>query len=73
MRADADAEADTPHRRAHGAVRDDRKTIRKNGAPKNAVTTPIGSSAGEITIRARRSVNARNAAPKSRESGRIYR
>ena len=70
---DADAEADAPHRRAHGEVRDERKTMRKNGAPKNAVTTPIGSSAGEITIRARRSANARKAAPKSSESGRIDR
>ena len=29
-----------------------RSTIAKNGAPKNAVTTPIGSSAGETTVRA---------------------
>ena len=29
-----------------------RSTTAKNGAPKNAVTTPIGSSAGDITVRA---------------------
>ena len=52
-------------------VRDVRSTMRKNGAPKNAVTTPIGISAGEITIRARRSASARNAAPNSSDSGRI--
>src|SRR5207237_6226497 len=33
-----------------------RRTTAKNGAPKNAVTTPIGSSAGAITVRASTSV-----------------
>ena len=31
---------------------DVRRTSAKNGAPRNAVTTPIGSSAGEMIVRA---------------------
>jgi hypothetical protein len=46
-----------------------RRTTAKNGAPKNAVTTPIGSSPGEITVRAITSQRTRNAAPRISESG----
>ena len=38
----------------------------KNGAPKNAVTTPIGISSGASRVRAPRSVSARNAAAEQR-------
>ena len=50
-----------------------RRTRAKNGAPKNAVTTPMGSSAGAATVRARTSARTRNAAPKQSESGRTIR
>ena len=50
-----------------------RRTMRKNGAPINAVITPIGSSAGLTTVRARRSVATRNAAPRIMDIGRIRR
>ena len=46
-----------------------RSTSAKNGAPKNAVTTPIGSSPGEITVRAITSASTRNPAPAISESG----
>ena len=46
-----------------------RRTIAKNGAPRKAVTTPMGSSAGERTVRATTSVRARKPAPASSESG----
>ena len=46
-----------------------RSTATKNGAPTNAVTTPMGSSAGAITVRATRSAAPRNAAPPSSDSG----
>ena len=39
-----------------------RRTIAKNGAPKNAVTTPIGSSAGDSTVRAMTSAKTRKPA-----------
>src|SRR4029079_8302028 len=56
--------------RAHAAIlRDVRSTTAKNGAPKNAVTTPIGSSAGESAVRAITSARTRNPAPTSTESG----
>ena len=48
-----------------------RSTRTKNGAPKNAVTTPMGISAGEATVRARRSASTRNAPPNSSDSGRM--
>ena len=46
-----------------------RSTTAKNGAPKNAVTTPIGSSAGDITVRAITSAKTRKPAPTITESG----
>src|SRR5688500_11347448 len=56
--------------RVHGAtVLVIRRTTAKKGAPKNAVKTPIGSSAGATTVRARRSASTRNAAPKASERG----
>ena len=45
------------------------QTSKKKGAPKKAVTTPMGNSAGEINVRATRSVSTRKAAPKRRDSG----
>ena len=41
----------------------------KNGAPKNAVTTPIGVSAGSVSTRPGMSARMRNAAPTSSDSG----
>jgi len=56
--------------RTHVAIlRDVRSTTAKNGAPKNAVTTPIGSSPGESAVRAITSARTRNPAPTSTESG----
>src|SRR5581483_1283351 len=56
--------------RAHVAIlRAVRSTTAKNGAPKNAVTTPIGSSAGESAVRAITSVRTRKPAPTSTDSG----
>src|SRR5262249_47537199 len=46
-----------------------RRTTAKNGAPRKAVTTPIGSSAGERTVRATTSARTRKPAPASSESG----
>src|SRR5207248_11393953 len=40
-----------------------RRTTAKNGAPKNAVTTPIGSSEGDSTVRATTSVRTRKPPP----------
>ena len=40
-------------------------TIAKNGAPQKAVTTPIGSSGGETTVRATTSARTRKPPPKS--------
>ena len=50
-------------------LRDVRSTTAKNGAPKNAVTTPIGSSAGESAVRAITSASTRKPAPISTDSG----
>ena len=50
-----------------------RSTTKKKGAPKNAVTTPSGTSPGEMTVRAMRSAKMRNAAPNNTESGRMRR
>ena len=50
-----------------------RRTIAKNGAPKKAVTTPIGSSAGDSTVRATTSVRIRKPPPTSSDSGTIAR
>jgi len=77
QRRRADPYTDGPggHKRpGHGAARRVvRRTRTKNGAPKNAVTTPIGISAGDMTVRASRSARARNAPPNSSDSGRITR
>src|SRR5205085_10306875 len=49
---------------AHGpTMRLVRRTIAKNGAPKKAVTTPIGNSAGDIAVRAITAAKTRNPAP----------
>ena len=58
--------ADVAHR---GAPRVDRITTMKKGAPKKAVITPIGSSAGATTVRAAVSARTRKAAPNSTERG----
>src|SRR5262249_10213505 len=55
--------------RAQACLRLVRKTTAKKGAPKKAVTTPIGSSAGDITVRAITSANTRKPAPTITESG----
>ena len=56
--------------RPHAAARPLRRRIAtKNGAPMNAVITPIGISAGDTTVRASRSTRIRNDAPNSTESG----
>jgi hypothetical protein len=59
--------------RAHAELLVVRSTSAKNGAPTNAVTTPIGSSAGEMIVRARTSASTRNAAPTTTDSGRMTR
>ena len=52
-----------PKRRHTEAIRlEVRRTTAKNGAPKNAVTTPIGSSPGESAVRAITSANTRKPA-----------
>ncbi len=53
----------------HRIVRAERRTTAKNGAPKNAVTTPIGSSAGETMVRASTSARTRKPAPTTSDSG----
>jgi len=45
----------------------------KNGAPKNAVITPIGTSAGAVSVRARRSAAIRKAAPAIIDNGTMRR
>ena len=50
-----------------------RSTIRKNGAPRKAVTTPRGISWGDRTVRARRSAKMRKPAPNSTARGRMRR
>ena len=64
--AEADADVAQLDHRIVLAVR---RTTAKNGAPKNAVTTPIGSSAGESTVRASTSASTRKPAPTTSESG----
>ena len=46
-----------------------RSTSAKNGAPKNAVTTPSGISAGASAVRATTSASTRNPAPTTTDSG----
>ena len=41
----------------------------KNGAPRNAVTTPIGVSAGSVSTRPGMSARIRKAAPKAIVNG----
>src|SRR4029450_484660 len=53
----------------HAALRFRRSTAMKNGAPMNAVMTPIGISAGATTVRARLSTKIRNDAPNSADRG----
>src|SRR5881296_1728543 len=53
----------------NAAARVERSTAMKKGAPRNAVMTPIGSSAGATTVRAAVSARTRKAAPKRSESG----
>ena len=55
--------------RAHRATCRVRSRRMKNGAPKNAVTTPIGSSAGAVSVRPGMSTRIRNAAPNAAVSG----
>ena len=57
----------------HSLPRTDRSTSTKNGAPRNAVRTPIGSSPGATRVRAPRSARIRNEAPYKSESGMITR
>src|SRR5205807_8008650 len=63
---EADAEISELDHRIDLAVR---RTTAKNGAPKNAVTTPIGSSPGDTTVRARTSASTRNPAPTTSDRG----
>jgi hypothetical protein len=53
----------------HRIVLAERSTTAKNGAPQNAVTTPIGSSAGDTIVRASTSASTRNPAPTTSDSG----
>src|SRR5205807_5866069 len=58
------------HRRAHMTIlRVVLKTTAKKGAPKKAITTPIGSSDGDKTVRAIRSARTRKPAPTISDSG----
>ena len=68
--AELDADA-LEGERAHVKLLLVRSTTAKNGAPKNAVTTPIGTSAGAISVRARTSARTRKPAPTRIESGTI--
>jgi hypothetical protein len=56
-----------------GTSRRVRSTRAKNGAPTSAVTTPIGTSAGDRAVRARTSATVRKAPPSSRDTGRMTR
>ncbi len=47
-----------------------RRTSAKNGAPKKAVTTPSGISAGESAVRATTSASTRKPAPTITDNGR---
>ena len=53
----------------HRIVLAERRTTAKNGAPKKAVTTPIGNSAGETMVRASTSASTRKPAPTTNDSG----
>src|SRR5262245_23164700 len=55
--------------RCHARARLVRRTTAKNGAPKNAVTTPIGNSAGDTIVRAMMSAKTRKPAPTITDSG----
>jgi hypothetical protein len=48
---------------------DERRTTAKNGAPRKAVITPIDSSAGDCTVRARTSARTRKPAPARSDRG----
>ena len=50
-------------------TRRERRTNKKNGAPTNAVTTPIGISLGASTVRAATSATMRKAAPPIIDTG----
>ena len=50
-----------------------RRSNKKNGAPKNAVTTPIGVSAGSDNTRLGMSASTRNAPPSNKLSGNTLR
>src|SRR4029078_12092046 len=52
------------------ATESSRRTKTKNGAPKSAVMTPIGPSAGASAVRATTSARIRNPAPTTNDSGR---
>ncbi len=54
-------------------ARRDTSTARKNGAPRHAVTTPIGTSVGDRIVRAMRSAPIRKAAPPTIETGMMMR
>ena len=60
-------------KRAHCDVCRVRRSRRKNGAPKNAVTTPIGVSAGLASTRLGMSAATRNAAPNKTLNGNTLR
>src|SRR6188472_1806508 len=70
-----DRTAAQPHRHAvecdgaHARPPRVRRTNAKNGAPKSAVITPIGTSAGASAVRATTSARIRNPAPTTKESG----
>src|SRR4029077_3284703 len=68
LAAERDRDSAEPQGR-HVKLRLVRSTTAKKGAPKNAVTTPIGSSAGDMIVRARTSVSTRKPAPTSSDSG----
>ena len=63
----------TKTERGHFEVFLVRRRNKKNGAPKNAVTTPIGVSAGLASTRLGISANTRNAAPSNTLSGSTFR
>ena len=74
LAAEIDSEVAAPHCAVgHAETRLRRRTRRKNGAPIIAVTTPMGSSAGAMTVRAATSVRTRNAAPSMSDRGRSSR
>ena len=69
----AERQGDTAAGDHEERCRECRITRTKNGAPKNAVITPIGISSGAAMVRARRSAEQRKAAPNRMESGRTTR